>query len=205
MMTLADKLTRIQQVKGTGVGLLLRPQVATLPLPMLRHDDPFLPYSKTLIGALRDLVCVCMFDLAAYMALAAAGAVALERAIAYANAGDDVVTILHGPFASPAFVQACSAEAFAVDGVTVIDAGLVAPYASGRGASGVFVTGQRQVETVSHFDSEHNRLLVTGASLAVTLIATDGLGSSRGDDFAESARAALIARMRGVQGAPDDL
>ena len=72
---------------------MLIPRLTKMPLPIQRYDDPFLPFGKAIIDATRDLVCAYVFDLAAYLALGAAGAVALERTIAYV--GDDDVTVLH--------------------------------------------------------------------------------------------------------------
>lgn len=45
--------------------MLLLPRLPKLLLPFQKHDDPFLPFSKAIIDAIRDLVCAYQFDLAA--------------------------------------------------------------------------------------------------------------------------------------------
>ncbi len=206
MSKFVSKLARIQREKGTKVGLLLRPQVTTLPLPMLRYDDPFLPYSRSLIDALRDHLCACVFDLAAYMALGAAGIVALERSIAAARAGDDLVTVLHGPFASSEFAPACGADAFSVDGVTVTDVHLIDAFAVERGGGGVFVVSPTDLGAeISRYDEVGGMLLPADAALAVYLKVDAAVCVSRGDDFAEAARAAAIDWLHPERRAPTDL
>lgn len=117
--TLPAKLARLQREKGTRVGLLMRPQVSKMPLPMQRYDDPFLPFGKAILNAARDLICCVVFDLASYMVLGAAGMVALERTIAYGKG--DAAIILHAPFANEAFNIVMDEASFNVDGVTAVD------------------------------------------------------------------------------------
>lgn len=95
----------------------LAPTLDRLPTPMQRFDDPFLPFGKAIIDATSELVCAYVFHLASYLALGAAGAVALERTIAYVPV--HVVKILHGPFTTPDYVQAAFEGAFGADAVTI--------------------------------------------------------------------------------------
>jgi hypothetical protein len=113
-----QKLQKAWQRSQSWHALMLRPILAKLPLPMQRYDEPFLPFGKAIIDATRDLVVAYIFDLAAYLALGAAGAIALERTIAYVNASGETATILHGAFVSSDYVGA--AVAFGVDAVTCI-------------------------------------------------------------------------------------
>ncbi|HVU09989.1 MAG TPA: hypothetical protein VHD90_01875 [Phototrophicaceae bacterium] len=168
------KLAQKQQTGGNR-GLLLNPRVTQLPLPIARFDDPFLPFGKAIISATHDLVCAYVFDLAAYLALGGAGAVALERTIAYA--GDEAVTILHGPFTGTGYVEA--AQAFGVDAVTLEDEINAEVY---RAAGlGVFVVGSRLEGVIAPI----------GSSLTIRLADEHLIEAGRGDDFAEQVQSAL--------------
>jgi len=112
-----EKLERIQTEKNSNLALFVNPQIVKMPLPMKRHDDPFLPFGKEIVRQTRDLVTAYVFDLSAYLAIGAAGAIALERTLSYA-VGDSVL-ILHGPFAGSGFVGISDENAFVVDAVTL--------------------------------------------------------------------------------------
>ncbi len=165
-----DKLHKVQTLQATNRALLLLPRLTKMPLPMQRYDDPFLPFGKAIIAATQDLVCAYIFDLAAYLAIGAAGAVALERTIAYV--GEDNLTVLHAWFAGPGYVE--TAEAFGVDAVTLADEGYIDIYhAAGFG--------------VLEVDS----LKLIGEGIEMTLYGEDTLYVGQDDDFAEQIRAAL--------------
>jgi hypothetical protein len=169
------KLATFASRDGVYPALMIRPLVARMPLPMQRHDDPFLPWGKAIIDATRDLVAAYVFDFAAYLALGAAGAIALERTIPYAG---DVITILHGVFIGTGYIEA--AQAFGVDGVTL---GLVADAEAYRAAG------------LRPFSHEGMLLAEIGGEAQSLLFGEDVLYASGGDDFAHKARAALQARM----------
>ena len=95
-----EKLSRLRAERKSDLALLLNPRLEHLPMSIARFDDPFLPYSKAIVGISQDLVVAYVFDFAAYLSLGAAGAVALERSIRFAG---DSVTILHAPFASDGY------------------------------------------------------------------------------------------------------
>ncbi|RMG69806.1 MAG: hypothetical protein D6711_18825 [Chloroflexi bacterium] len=120
------KLTSIQQQKQSRIALLLTPMVEMMPVPVRRYDDPFLPFGKLVINATRDLVCAYIFDLASYLAIGAAGIVALERTLAYAIG--DTITILHGPFATTAYTNVLEEQFLGFDAVTVTSSTLVPAY-----------------------------------------------------------------------------
>ncbi|MEO1441816.1 MAG: hypothetical protein AAFV33_15570, partial [Chloroflexota bacterium] len=84
MSDFSQKLARIQAKNGSDVLLLMRPLMSDMPAPMHYYDDPFFPFSKAIIGATRDVVCGYVFDFPAYLVHGAAGAVALERSMAFA-------------------------------------------------------------------------------------------------------------------------
>ncbi len=116
-MTLRDKLIAAQSRSGATLAIGLAPSLESLPPEVRPYDEPLLPFGKKIISETSDTVCAYVFHLAAYLAFGAAGAIALERTIAYVPA--PVVTILHGPFASADYVGAVSKTAFAVDAVTL--------------------------------------------------------------------------------------
>src|SRR5215470_3431767 len=104
LMPFKDIVQAARERSNSRLAIGLAPTLEKLPLSIHRYDDPFLPYGKSIIDATHDLVCGYVFHLAAYLALGAAGAVALERTIAYVPA--PLVKILHGPFASPDYARA---------------------------------------------------------------------------------------------------
>jgi hypothetical protein len=141
-MTFRDLVTTAQSRSTLAIGLA--PSLKTLPLSMQRFDEPFLPFGKAVIDATADLVCAYVFYLAAYLALGAAGAVALERTIAYVSA--NVIKILHGPFATGDYAQAAFEEAFGVHAVTLAstaDPATIAAYTR-QPENGVFVEASAQ-------------------------------------------------------------
>lgn len=153
-------------------GLLIRPHLARMPMPLQSYDDPFLPFGKAIVAATRDLLCAYVFDLASYLALGAAGAIALERTIAYAGA--DNLTVLHGAFVGSDYVAA--AQGFGADAVTLADAADADHYQ--RAGIGVF---QLQDESLAQ----------VGSALRLRLLRDDVLYASSREDFAEQARAAV--------------
>jgi hypothetical protein len=143
-MIFRDRLLSAQDRSHSRLAIGLAPSLKRLPLAMQRYDDPLLPFGKAVIDATHDVVCAYVFHLAAYLALGASGAVALERTMAYVPS--PVGKILHGPFASAEYVQA--ADAFGADGVTLahsVDAATVAVYTQTSG-SGAFVETQSDLE-----------------------------------------------------------
>jgi hypothetical protein len=189
----AERLSAIERATGTNLCLWLRPTLREMPLAIQKYDDPFLPFSRTVIAATHDIVCAFMFDLASYMALGAAGTVALERSIAHAAAEHDALTILHGPFYGPDYAQASAPLAFNADAVTIVRAEDAPAYHS----VGVhaFVTGADTPGTISRFDG--STLLIAdwngAGQTTLRVIAEDALGRGYDEDFAEKARAALEA------------
>jgi hypothetical protein len=191
----AQRLAQIQQDKHSDVGLLLAPRLAMLPYPMARFDDPFLPFGKAIIEATQQGVCAYVFDLAAYLALGAAGAVALERTLAYVP--DDALKILHAPFASIHYVQAVGDNAFNVDAVTVTDLQFMQAYLQ-LPHTGAFVVigGQSKDYGIAgnvYWIDEGLFTLVVGSKevLKIQLAGEHILYASRGEDFAQQTRDAL--------------
>jgi hypothetical protein len=176
-----DKLHKAQSLRGTNRALLLAPRLTKMPLPMQRYDDPFLPFGKAIIAATQDLVCAYVFDLAAYLAIGAAGAVALERTIA--SVDDDTITILHGPFIGSAYIAA--AEAFKADAVTLANQEDVRSYE--MAGMGAWMAGGWHTDEV--FSS--SALADDGTEWHLLIFGENVLYAGRGDDFAEQVRAKL--------------
>jgi hypothetical protein len=116
-MTFRSILETAQARNNSTLAIGIAPKVEALPESIQRFDDPFLPYSKAVIDATSELVCAYVFHMAEFLTLGAAGAVALERAIAYVPV--HIVKILHGPFASPEYAQVAFEGAFGADAVTL--------------------------------------------------------------------------------------
>ncbi|MCC6613478.1 MAG: hypothetical protein IT320_08370 [Anaerolineae bacterium] len=198
-MDFSARLTDILRTKDAPRGLLLRPRLAAMPLPMLRYDDPFLPFGKELLAATRDLLSIVAFDLAAYMALGAAGVVALERTIHYASAGGDLLTVLHGPFASADYLVATADSAFAVDGLTVSDPALVDAYAAQHEAGVFYVTDAADwAGSRLSFAGGHAALTVDAQDMRMTisLAGEDVIYAGHDEDFAQVARQRLMEMQR---------
>jgi hypothetical protein len=196
-MTFLSRLTQLCQDKQTDVALLLRPQMAKLPLPIQRFDDPFLPFSRAILDAAQPHVACVLFDVAAYLALGAAGAVALERAIAYAGSRGDLLTIMHVPFATPDYAAATSALAFAPDGVTVTVASLIPAYVL-RHQAGVFVMSSQEAADFSVYDTFRRELRVSWQGLRLRLIVAgdDVVYAGMDEGFAQAATDRLKALQR---------
>ncbi len=183
-----DRLENTIRERSTHAGIVLAPRVSEMPLEIARYDDPFLPYSKAVIEAVRDRICVVVFDMAAFLAIGAAGAVALERAIAFARSDGATSAVLHMPCATEAFAPAMSDAAFAVDAVTVMDERLSAAYAALNVATYVFGDADRGNEAT--YDAESALLRHAGLPhLDVKLVAETVIRSARREDYLDVIRA----------------
>ena len=186
MLRFERKLTNLRSLGRPALLLRLKPQVARMPLPMQRYDDPFLPYSKAVIAATRDCLQGYVFDFAAYFALGGAGVVALERSIAYVAAGGDVVTILDGPFYGPAFAEAMSENALNVDAVTLINGQDAVAYQA-RGVEGIVAWGERADAACTLRDDQ-----ITAYGHPLRIVGDKIFDGASGDDFAERIREAIL-------------
>jgi hypothetical protein len=200
MASIAEKLASIQQERQSDLGLLIAPRLALLPLPIQRYDDPFLPFGKAIIDATRDMVCAYIFDLAAYLSIGAAGAVALERTIAYAR--QEILTILHGPFVGAGYAGISDESAFAVDAVTLVDSQHLDAYLT-RADRGAFIvrggnpTRLDAPDVGGYYwsDAQVFTLLgIDGQILQIRMAGEGALYAGRGADFAQQVRAELEKR-----------
>lgn len=96
MTSFTEKLRAAQIANDSWVCVGLDPALERMPGPVLKYDDPFLPFLKTIVDATADLVCAFKPNLGFYLALGAPGIISLERIIAYIP--DDIPVILDGKF-----------------------------------------------------------------------------------------------------------
>jgi orotidine-5'-phosphate decarboxylase len=96
MTTFVEKLQAAQAANDSWVCVGLDPVLERIPGPLLKYDDPFLPFLKAIVDSTADLVCAYKPNLGFYLALGAAGAIALERIIAYIP--DEIPIILDAKF-----------------------------------------------------------------------------------------------------------
>ncbi|GEM_PF-431994 len=204
MKRYTDKLRAVQQTRKSDYGLMLAPKLTAMPLSIQRYDDPFLPFSKMVIQATRDLVCAYVFDFSAYFAIGAAGVVALERAIAYARGDGESIAILHVPFATRDYAPASSDTALAVDAVTLTDIKIATAYTTLNGVGAYVVTyspedeevvAQANGADVGYFDVE-GRLFGMGYGddrLRIEVLTEKIIGTAMGEDFEQQIRAEVMA------------
>jgi hypothetical protein len=192
-----NKLERIRAACHSDQVLYFLPRITRMPLPIQRFDEPFLPFGKAIIDATRGLVCAYMFDLAAYLALGAAGAIALERTVDYA--GNEAITILHGPFATSDFAVLTDESSFGVDAVTLVDSYDIDAYLERRDR-GAFVVRKgfpRMLDAPDRaglYWQDANLFTVRGTQgevINMQLIGESALYAGHGDDFAEKTRQIL--------------
>ncbi|HLA43438.1 MAG TPA: hypothetical protein VJZ27_08395 [Aggregatilineales bacterium] len=117
MTTFLEKWRNAQKAHHSRLAIGLAPRIVDMPAPIARYDDPFLPFGRAIINATAEFACAFVFDLASYLAIGAAGAVALERSIPLVPR--ELPVILHAPFVTADFAKAAFEDAFAVDAVTL--------------------------------------------------------------------------------------
>jgi hypothetical protein len=186
-----EKLKQAQEHNETDVALLLRPLMSEMPAPMHYRDDPFFPFSKAIVSATRDIVCGYVFDFAAYMAHGAAGAVALERSLAFTGA--DVVKILHGAFVGGRYIEMVYENAFGADAATIASQRDYEAFTA-QASHGAFIIKEENVHDVDlpiYWIERDMFTLPNGTK--IRLAGESVLYASYQDDYAEQCRAALEA------------
>ncbi len=121
MRSFVEKLQGAQAANDSWVCVGLDPVLERMPAPLLKYDDPFLPFLKTIVDVTADLVCAFKPNLGFFLALGAAGVIALERIIAYIPR--EIPVILDGKFNDIGHTAQAYArgvfDALGVDAVTV--------------------------------------------------------------------------------------
>jgi hypothetical protein len=178
-----------QQARKSDVVLLIAPRLPKLPLPMQRYDDPFVPFGREIIRATSDLVCGYLFDLAAYLALGAAGIIALERTIPYTDL--DAIRIFHGLFAGAGYAAAAFDGNFNFDAVTLADDSHYSAYTANPW-NGAFVARPGAAEPTPYGVYWTDAHLLTWPGVKPLRVAGETvLYADRSDDFAAGVRAAV--------------
>jgi orotidine-5'-phosphate decarboxylase len=113
----ADRMHAAQTARGSTLAIALAPSLDRIPYPLQQYDDPFLPYGRAVIDATADIACAYIFDLAAYLAVGASGAIALERTIAAVPT--PTLTIVHGPLSRAEYARLLSPSSFGADAATL--------------------------------------------------------------------------------------
>ncbi|MFN8377149.1 MAG: hypothetical protein U0452_00620 [Anaerolineae bacterium] len=122
-------LKKVQQAQSRSQWLIeLAPRITDMPALIQKYDDPFLPYCRAVFAATQDFVAGYVFDLAAFLALGAAGAVALERAVAVIAATPATLAVIHGPFARGDYATFVGEMALRADAATVTGIGIATAF-----------------------------------------------------------------------------
>lgn len=114
-----QKLARIVDTNRTQVMLRISPYLLRMPAPVKAYDDPFLPFGKLVINATRDVVVGYVFDFPAYLAIGAAGMVALERTMAYVDSA--LIMVIDGQFSGAGYAHLIDEGTFNADAVILAD------------------------------------------------------------------------------------
>jgi orotidine-5'-phosphate decarboxylase len=168
MKAFVEKLQAAQIANDSWVCVGLDPALERMPGPMLKYDDPFLTFLKAIVDVTADLVCAYKPNLGFYLALGAAGVIALERIIAYIP--DEIPVILDGKFndigsTAQAYAQGAF-DALGVDAVTVnpyLGQDGIAPFLS-HVDKGAFILARTSNESARDFqdlrisESPHSRI-----------------------------------------------
>ena len=176
---------------SNNIILHMNPVFELLPLPITRYDDPFLPFGKAIISATSDHVAGYFFDFAAYLTMGGAGAVALERTIAYVP--ENCVSILHGAFTGTGYSAMASDAAFNLDAITVATEQDLKYYTENAPYMAFQVSHNEKTITVKGglYHTGTGTLSVGERHLSLTT--NDILYASKLDDFAEKVREGVLS------------
>ncbi|MGB7338073.1 MAG: hypothetical protein WBC91_04195 [Phototrophicaceae bacterium] len=163
--------------------LHMNPIFELLPIPIWRYDDPFLPFAKAIIPATHDLVAGYLFNFPRYLAMAGAGAVALERSIALVP--QDRVRILHAPFVGDTYSAMADATAFDVDALTVIHKEDYQYYSDNPPFTAFMMSHANNDDKDNTYNSDTQQLhyQANGQTKTFKLTTNDILYASKNDDF----------------------
>lgn len=168
--------------------LRIAPVVSKMPLPVRVYDEPFFPFGKRIVDATQDYVVGYMFDMANYLAIGAAGAIALERTLSYV--ADGSMTIIHGPFTSGAFSSLTDETAFVADAVTLMSGSHVPAFLS-RSDRTVFLTDRDQADLpgTGVYATRANRLLIKaedGTHIDLCVVGDEVVYADSGEQFTQA-------------------
>lgn len=185
-----------QARSGGNLAIGIAPALDKLPAAVAKIDDPFLPLGKLIINTTADLTCAYVFHLSAYLAIGAAGIIALERTLAYVPSG--ILKVLHAPFASAEYVRAAFEDALGADAVTLSSSEFAAPYLA-QAHHGAFVPHKTTVPTAlaeqlgTYVHSSDGTGAFRLADLTMNWQFGNALYQTRTFAFEETLRAAALA------------
>jgi orotidine-5'-phosphate decarboxylase len=155
-MAYLDKLREAQEKNDSWLCVGLDPDPSGLPLPMLKQDEPILPFNQAIIEATADLVCAYKPNLGFYLQWGAAGMIALERTIAFIP--DTIPIILDCKCGDIGHTQAAWAKGaldyWGVDAVTVnpyVGSEAVLPVISQRKDKAVYILARTSNPSATDF------------------------------------------------------
>jgi hypothetical protein len=169
----------------------IAPRVPELPALIQKYDDPFLPYCRAVIQTTSDYVAGYIFDLAAFLALGAAGAVALERAVAIVAASPDILSVVHGPFARPEYAVFAGDRALRADAASVTSADVAAAF-SAEGVAGL-VSQRGAFNGGDWLDLAAGQMRLAGVEFRIAR--QSFLDGFKREDFSEALRAAAVTEL----------
>lgn len=176
---------------SSNIILHMNPIFELLPLPITRYDDPFLPFGKAIISATGDIVAGYFFDFASYLAMGGAGAVALERSIAYVP--DNCVSILHGAFTGTGYSAMASPIAFNLDAITIATEADLSYYTHNSPHMAFLVShAEKTVPEQGGLYCANTATLHIG-DRQLSLTTNDILYAGKLDDFAEKVREGVLS------------
>lgn len=188
-VSLAQKAERA--VSRSTWMLEVAPRVPELPALIQKYDDPFLPYCRAVIQATSDSVAGYIFDLAAFLALGAAGAVALERAVAIVATTPDVLSVVHGPFVRPEYAVFAGDLALRADAASVTTADVAVAFRA-EGVAGL-VYRQGEFDGGDYLDLVAGQMRLAGIEFHVAR--QSFLDGFKREDFREALHAAASTEL----------
>lgn len=175
---------------SSNIIFYMNPIFELLPLPITRYDDPFLPFGKAIISATHDLVAGYFFDFASYLAMGGAGAVALERTIAYVP--DNCLTILHGAFTGTSYSAMASPTAFNLDAITVATEDDLSYYTENSPYMAFLVSQTEKTFPKQGGIYRRDTTTLHTGDKQLSLTTNDILYAGKLDDFAEKVREGVL-------------
>lgn len=196
--TFIQKLEHVIQTNRTHTLVRISPYLMRMPAPVKAYDDPFLPFAKLIINATRDVVCGYIFNFPAYLAVGAAGIVALERTIAYVDS--HLITVIDGQFAGADYVHLTDEGTFNADALVLADDKHLSAYLA-RPDKTAFVThdGMLIADNPAHggiFWRMTDEMTIDGTNrlLRLKIVGDDVLYADGTAHFANTLRDTLIQR-----------
>lgn len=187
--TFIEKLLEALSARHS-LALYVAPRLDRMPPLFQQYDDSFLPYMRSIYTATEDLVCAYVFNFADYLAIGAAGAIALERSIALAS--ETHITILDARFSTAAYERVWDETSFGCDAVTITTNAPQDAFQNRSDRQAFTVTGS--LEYPARYDVEKGLFILKQHTLH--LLPLDTLEGARSLTFKDTLRGAVRAHVR---------